>query len=388
MTEFLNNEGRNMLTRLYVRNYRSIEEIELRLSPLTVLVGPNGAGKSNIIDALRFVRDALTIGLENAILNRGGINTLRRWSPKGRPYDIHIELDFTVGGQKATYAFTLGAYHRKDYRVKLERYVEEREQGKFFVYEIREGRWIQAPSSESPQEQELVGAIESSEPQFNLVLPLISKFFSILVGEWFSGVGLYTIYPELFRNPQKSLNTFPLEEKIQNLASVLKGLRKNYSHSFEALVEVLAAVVPGVSDVSVVQAGGYLVTRLHYKDGPVFPLSQESDGTLRLLAMLTALYQYPPLSFVVIEEPELNIHPGALSVLRDVFLEVSERFQLLITTHSPDLLFDLPADALRVVEKVNSVTLVGEIAEVQRQAIAEKLFFPGELMRIEGLRRA
>ena len=106
---------------------------------------------------------------------------------------------------------------------------------------------------------------------------------------------------------------------------------------------------------------------------------------MRLLGLLTALYQSPPRSLLAIEEPELTVHPGALGVLRDALLEISERSQLLVTTHSPDLLYDLPAETLRVVEKVDNITVVGKVAEEQRQAIAKKLFFPGELMRMEEL---
>ena len=81
-----------MITRVQIKNFRSIAEADVTLGPLTVLVGRNGAGKSNFVDALRFVRDALKFGLEGAIAQRNGIGALRRWSSHGRPHEIQITI--------------------------------------------------------------------------------------------------------------------------------------------------------------------------------------------------------------------------------------------------------------------------------------------------------
>jgi predicted ATPase len=105
-----------------------------------------------------------------------------------------------------------------------------------------------------------------------------------------------------------------------------------------------------------------------------------------MLGILTALYQDPPLALITIEEPELAIHPGALGVLCDILLEASTRSQVIITTHNPDLIDRFPSQMLRVIEKVAGITYAGPISSVQLQAVKEKLFSPGELMRIEGLR--
>ncbi len=398
----------SQLTTLHVKNYRSIEDITLNMTPLTVLVGTNGSGKSNLVDVLRFVRDALTIGLENAVLNRGGMDALRRWGRRGRPYDVHIgmEFQFRVPTKKrisliqAEYTFTLASQHG-GYRVKRERYYGQ-DGEHTFGYELKEGDWIQPPYDESISDAESrslpIPRQTRPVPQTNLYLPMSFPFsFSRHVQKFIRGMGFYTIYPNLLREPQKPATPYPLDERGQNLASLLRDLKKRRrgasSGAFTRILEALSIAVEDVNDISVRQAGGYLVTHLHHgEDGPTFPLLQESDGTLRLLGLLTALYQSSTRlatnTLLGIEEPELTIHPGALGVLRDVLLEVSQRTQLLITTHSPDLLYAIPVESIHVVEKVNHITEVGPVAETQRQAIAEKLFAPGELMRIEGLRRA
>ncbi len=118
-----------------------------------------------------------------------------------------------------------------------------------------------------------------------------------------------------------------------------------------------------------------------------FDASQESDGTLRVLGLLAALYQDPPPTLLAIEEPELTIHPGALAVLADVMKEAGGRAQLLLTTHSPDLISRLPVESLRAVEKLDGVTLISDIDETQRMVVEQKLFSAGDLLRLEGLQR-
>ena len=83
------------ITRVALRNYKSIAACDVELQPLTFLVGPNGAGKSNFLDSLRFVADALTFSLDHAIRDRGGINDIRRRSG-GHPNHFSIRLDFTL----------------------------------------------------------------------------------------------------------------------------------------------------------------------------------------------------------------------------------------------------------------------------------------------------
>ena len=148
-----------------------------------------------------------------------------------------------------------------------------------------------------------------------------------------------------------------------------------------------------VTDFQVTQVGGYLVTRLRHSSqedrSPTFELSQESDGTLRILGLLAELFQDPPRTLIAMEEPELTMHPGAMGLLCDVLSESTRRSQILITTHSPDLIARFGADELRVVEKVEGSTVIGEVDEAQRTAINERLFSPGDLLRLDGsLRRA
>jgi predicted ATPase len=119
-----------------------------------------------------------------------------------------------------------------------------------------------------------------------------------------------------------------------------------------------------------------------------FEASQESDGTLRVLGILVALFQEPPPSLIVIEEPEITVHPGVLGTLADLISEASQkRSQVIITTHSPDLISKFDPKNLRVVEwNYQDGTTIAPVDETQLEIINDKLFTSGDLLRIEGLR--
>lgn len=382
-----------MITRLRVKNYRSLADINIKFEPLTVLVGTNGSGKSNIVDVLRFIRDALVRGLDSAILDRNGMSALRRWSAKGAPYDVQVHLNLDTPEWTGEYGFTLGRKRREEYQVKWEKIsitqkLDNKRKSKSSIIEIKNEKILQISEDIKRLLYKFFDFSSSSLAMSRMWIPPFHQIY-----HFFREFGFYTIYPDTIRLLQNPANPYPLNEKGENLASMLRELKKSKRPEVKEMLKALKKVVEDITDYSVQQVGGYLVTRLHHippkgKDrSPTFPLAQESDGTLRMLGILTALYQVPHRSLIGIEEPELTIHPGALSVLCDILQEAKLRSQILITTHSSELISHFPAEVLRVVEKIDGITKVGPIKESQRSAIQEKLFLPGELMVMEGLQR-
>jgi predicted ATPase len=379
-----------IISRIQVKNYRSLADIDLSLHPLTVLVGPNSSGKSNLVDVLRFVRDAIRRDLDAAILDRGGMSSIRRWSASGRPPDVQIHVFVVDESWSGEYGFILGSERDRGYQVKREKLKLKDGNGDAIDWETKDGRWARPPQLPEVMRRGMPTEWAASD----LFLPKLAFLDGILeeMTQFLHNMSFYTIYPDVLREPQKPLYAHVLEERGFNLASVLRNIKEQDDHFAETAIRAaLEKVVPGVDDFAVSQVGGYLVTRLHRRaadgTGPAFELASESDGTLRMLGILTALYQQPPRSLLAIEEPELTIHPGALGALCDALQEASLRSQVIITTHSPDLINRFSADNLVVVEKEDGVTKAGPVNENQRRAIAEKLFAPGELMLIDGLRR-
>lgn len=389
------------LTRVWARNFRSIRDLDLDLGSLTVLVGPNASGKSNVLDVLRFIKNTFESNLDSAIGTRQGIVALRRSSPGGGTRDVEIGIEVELPKFRMRYSFVLGS-RSGVYRVK-------REQGKFTStsgrdliaeFEIKEGRVVKPKDLNYP----LFDTSELSLQKFaHVLLPIrinqvdfprdsditVEDYYGALVT--IGGMRFYRLFPDAMREPSKPLNERALFEDGSNLASVLRAMVKSKSRMIEEINGNLGQVVPGLKGLDVQQSGGFLIVKIRHGVGhnssrvSTFDLTQESDGTVRLLGLLTAFYQEGYASLIGLEEPELTVHPGALPVLADVMVEASSRTQVVATTHSPDLIDRLPIESLRAVEMRNGCTEVGPVSQAQSKAVVNGLFTSGELHSMEGL---
>ena len=420
------------IARVWAKNFRSIEHAELVLGPLTVLVGPNASGKSNLLDVLGLLSDAARDGLETAVNRRGGIDSVGRRSPDGKI--LGPEIGFEYESQEGTlkYGFALNRRRGGEYRIKHEiaRLESSESEGKPSEIAISNGR-LAKPSirrrlnltEEGGQSTSAASIIKqliakSGGKDLQLISPEPSPVTSLLAfllpfshpvqespgfrlhhslviaRDSLAKIGLYHVFPNSLRDPQRVADSYPLIGSGENLASILRVMIQKKSRFFPELKSALTFAVPGVIDIRVVSAGSYYVVELkHERDagtekGSWFDLSHESDGTIRLLAMLTALFQDPAPSLICLEEPELAIHPGAMAVLSDTMVEAALRGQVLVATHSPDLIDRLPIDSIRAVTAEDGSTRVGKVADHQLKSVREDLFSPGELHSMEGLQPA
>jgi predicted ATPase len=165
----------------------------------------------------------------------------------------------------------------------------------------------------------------------------------------------------------------------------------------ERLVEMVGKVVPGITGASHKPVGKKETIEFRQlvagsKDAWRFDAENMSDGTLRALGVLVALFQ-PPASdgravrVVGIEEPETALHPGAAAVLRAALFEASRNTQVIVTSHSPDLLDDkkISADSIVSVTSRAGETILGSMDEASRTSIRDHLFTAGELLRLNQL---
>jgi len=369
-----------MITEVTISNYKSLGEgVRLPLGAMTALVGANGSGKSNSADAFRFVAESLTVGLEAAIASRHGINAVRRWS-SGRPNNVSIQMQIQEKAFSGSYAFTLGGSSVEDYRVKAEEAViiwKDKSSDKF---RLVEGKWKEGPSDLRPKVtgQSLALTLMAGDERF---APLAGALKNICV---------YAVFPDTLREPQKPDPVKPMKQHGENWETTLQGLSSNGGAG--ELRAGLAKLTGDVRDFRVRQIGGYLnaeflhdTPRRRVKDRQKwFECAQESDGTLRVAGIITALVQEPPLTLIGIEEPELTVHVGAIPLLYDYLKQASRREQVLLTTHSIELLERLDVDDIRVVERRNGVTSLARVRQDQRDTVKQRLMTVGEIISMEG----
>jgi predicted ATPase len=377
------------ITRVVLKNYKGIAACDVRFGPLTFLVGPNGAGKSNFLDALRFVTDSLRSSLEHALRDRGGINEVRRRSG-GHPNHFGLRLLFSLpSGEVGHYAFRIGARPQGGFEVQDEECKIHSSQalGDTHHFRVKSGNVVES-SQQGPTASidRLYLVSASGLPAFRPIYEALSR------------MGFYSLNPDRIRDLQSPDAGQLLARDGSNITSVLAQLKKHNPGRKQRVEEYLAKVVPGVHgvDVKVVGPKETLEFRQQVagsKDPWRFLAANMSDGTVRALGILVALFQtgngtgaHVPL--VGIEEPEIALHPAAAGLLLDGLREASRSTQVIVTSHSPDLLDDqqLDADSLLAVYAEAGSTHIAALDQAGRTAVLNRLYTPGELLRLNQMR--
>lgn len=373
--------------RVVLKNYKSIADADIELRPLTMLVGANGSGKSNFVDALRITTDALNTNLENALRERGGISEVRRRS-RGHPTHFGIRLDLNLGdGWTGSYAYSVSG---KESRPRVSREECHIERGaRRFSYSVQDGKVEILPKGGTlPPFTVATNSLALS------VLGTLPPFQ--VVRDGLGSMGFYSLNPQAVRELQDPDPGSLLRRDGGNLAAVIRTITNEDPSSMGRIIDYLSTVVPGSRDVSVRSLGPKDTIEFRQDvEGDSNPwkflAANVSDGTLRALGVLTAAFQdagsTAGIPLIAIEEPETAIHPGASTRLMDALLEAATTKQVLLTTHSPDLLNHqaLDVDSLVAVEASGGRTSLGPITQSLRNAVTQQLFTPGELLRLEQL---
>ena len=378
-----------LVRKVGLRNYKSIAECDVDLSDLTILVGRNGAGKSNFVDALRLTAQSLQSGLEYAIRERGGIGEVRRRSgghPNHFAISLRIKIDEVTNG---LYHFQIGAQEKAGFYV-------QREEAVISHADLTETHFRREKDSVVDKSEDLTAVPRVVGDAF-LLAQLSGNASMRPLYEALTGMTLYNINPAAIRVPQRHDRGDVLEHSGLNIAGVIKRLRDDQPDALDRIQTYLSRIVPGIESVEYASLRHFETLEFRQKVQEnkhpwMFPAAAMSDGTLRSLGVLAALFQFKhdgrqSPSLVAIEEPESTIHPAAAAVLMGALEEASVHAQVLVTTHSPDL---LDTDAARrgsllAVASLDGVSNIAPVDEAALSAIQEGLYTPGELLRQDQL---
>jgi len=362
-----------------IRNFKSIGQLSVSLEPFTVLVGPNGSGKSNFIDALAFVKDCLADSLESAFRKRGGIGAVRRRSA-GHPTNIEISMIMDLGDNlSASYSFKISAKFEKKFTVAFEQCKVHGLFEKEHEFKIEEGEFVkEIPGIRPKVSLDRLGLYAASATE---------EFRPVY--DFLTSMRFYSIIPKELRELQESGQEDYLNREGSNAAAILRRLRKDdqLSWRYERLCNLLSKVVKGIKRVEYHPVGQKETIQIKQdvgtKDPWTFDALNMSDGTLRILGLLLAVYQPGFHSVIAIEEPEATVHPAVTELIIEVLMDASNERQVLITTHSPDILdFKYLKDSqIKIVTIENYSTLIAPLSDSSREAIQKHLYTPGELLR-------
>lgn len=344
-----------------VRNYRALKQVSLRgkrgLRPLTVFLGPNGSGKSTLFDVFAFLSECFAGGLRKAWEKRGRFKELRT---RGAEEPITITLKYR---EKPT-----GRYKSPVMTYKLA--IDEDRDGPFVAEESlawTRSHWAGRPfafinmrcgkgeaiSGEAPDQEDTRIPIELVDRE-SLAISTLGQFKDhprvSALRRFITGWHLSYLTLELTRGTPESGAQEHLSQSGDNLANVMQYLQERHPDRLAQILNILTSRVPRLETVDpIVLPDGRLLLRL--KDVPFeepILAKYASDGTMKMLAYLTVLYDPDPRPLVGIEEPENHLHPRLLPELCEECRKASGRSQLMITTHSPFFVNGLRPDELWV----------------------------------------
>jgi predicted ATPase len=317
---------------LSIAGYKSIRELRnFELRDLNVLIGANGAGKSNFINLFRMLAEMYEQGLQLYVQTQGGPDALLHFG-RETTERLHAEFYFANNGYKFDLVPTT------DNRLIFER-------------EISWFGGVYYPGNSSA----VLGS-GHDESKLKTATDKYSPYVRDSISNWrvyhFHDTG------EKARVKQRHAanDNLRLKSDAANLAAYLRRLHQEYPDYYQRIVDAIRLMAPYFDDF--IQRPGepeFIELEWRQRGKPDTPLKANllSDGTLRFICLATLLLQPVALlpSTILIDEPELGLHPYAISVLTDIFRQVSEQRQLIVSTQSVELVNELSPEDIIVVDQ-------------------------------------
>ncbi len=323
---------------LSVSGYKSIRELkDFKLNNLNVLIGANGAGKSNFINLFRLLNEMYEEQLQLYVQKQGGPDALLHFG-RGTSDRLHAEFYFSANGYKFDLVPTLD-----------NRLVFELEQSWFggVFYKTSSSATLGTGHAESKLK-------EATDGYSAYVRPSVSNWRVYHFHD--------TSDTAKVKQRHAANDNLRLKPDAANLAAYLRMLKEKHEAAYRRIVETIQLVLPFFNDF--VHRPGepeYVELEWMQKGKPDTPFKAHmlSDGSLRFICLATLLLQPVWLlpDTLLIDEPELGLHPYAIAILVDIFKQVAEGKQLIVSTQSVELVNALsPQDVIVVDQEAGAST--------------------------------
>lgn len=379
------------ISKIIIKRFRSFPSAVFEMDNPVFVVGRNGSGKSNLANVFDFVAKAMSSPLQAVFDGVGGISAVRnRSSVKSAPPNMGLAFEFGAfnGVEGGRFAFEVRALPNYGFRIVHEQCVVRTKNGARWWFDRGD------TSKENAWNSNAAGLTPALEPTA-LALPLVGgdeRFAPVF--KLLGAMRVYSIEPAKLREMQDPDSGLALKSDGSNAASVLQELtRDRASQTRDEIHQFLEAIAPGTSSVVPKKHGNKLSMTFTQTWGEdkskrlSFDAFSMSDGTLRSLGLIMAIFQKPSPSVLVIEEPEATIHPGALGAVLDLIRRASRTMQVVVTTHSPELLDAnwITDQNLRIVSWQEGASHLLLPSAATREAMRSHLMGAGELLRSNAL---
>ena len=378
-----------VIKKIKVTNFKSFGNLEIELGNFNVLIGPNAAGKSNFVHIFEFLRDIVSSGLNNAVSMQGGVEYLRNiniGSSERLSINVVSTQEFGLLARRlrenlietkiyeTIYEFALKFNKRgsgfriaedkliqKCKFVRLDRpgkKIKEKEilgDGEIIIFSTN-GKVkidLNIPERVPLKKEDIFPPFLPEEKLPNRTLLLETSYFLIRLLEGiFRDISIYDFDPKLPKKATPITGKAELEEDGSNLSIILKNITEN-KEKRRKLFNLVKDLLPFVENLDVEKfADKSLLFKLQetYFKNQYLPASLISDGTINITALIIALY-FEKKPLVIIEEPERNIHPYLISKVVDMMKDASQKKQIIVTTHNPEIVKHAGLDNILLVSR-------------------------------------
>lgn len=324
------------LKELKVKNFKSIRDQTLRLGPLNVFIGGNGSGKSNLVGVFHFLNRVVSGDLQNYTGETGGADSILHFGRKQSP-SLSIELEFVQGN------------NANGYSLELRPTAEDR-----FIFSS-ETFWFHDRKYPNP----LTNFLGSGHRE--ALIPQSDEYIARYVRGDLDSYRIYHFHDTSSSARVKQTGNVDDNRRLQtdagNLAAFLYLLDQKHPGHFQNIEDTVRQIAPFFE--------GFRLKptelnpdkiRLEWKEKgneSYFNAQALSDGTLRFICLATLLLQPIMPAVILLDEPELGLHPAAISLLADLLESATQRTQVLVATQSVTLVNQFTPESVWVVERDN-----------------------------------
>ncbi|RVU83532.1 recombinase RecF [Leucothrix sargassi] len=334
------------LSKLSVSGFKSIRELkDFELRDLNVIVGANGAGKSNFIQVFRMLQAMVDQGFGKFVRERGGADNFLFNGPKITDA-VNIQFDFdsqSYSGGVNSYRFQLTPTLSEAFLIDESRKYERSDLTTVW-------RSYGSPSDESRLYE------ERDEKAAGGQYPGVGYYVYKSISQWM----VYHFHDTSSSAPMRRSEIIEdnrrLRSDASNIAPFLLKLKNEDDPSYQEIIDAVRLIIPFFDQfrLDVLQFGESEKVKLSWQQkGSDFPMQPYhlSDGSIRFICLATALLQPSPPYTVIIDEPELGLHPAAINILAELIQAASKRTQVIVATQSPALIDQFAIDDVVVVNR-------------------------------------
>jgi len=346
---------------IQIKGYRVLADVTLDLHPLTVMIGPNGCGKTSLLDVFHLLKEASQERLDSAISSQGGITALLTYIPDV-PSRLEIALQVDVASPRSpepiSYRFVLEPL-ALGYAISLERlewhfdstkpqpyrYIDANKNAVYYIDPEQKGP--RPPDWDYNPRELALAQVPRMYVEPETLRNTLSKTLYL---------SFLDVRPDaVVRRPQALTPATLPGRNGEALFAALYNMRESRASRpfYERVEETLHLAFPDFDHLELRVVGAGQITLAWHEKSLTVPLypTQLSEGTLRFLWLATALLSPEPPPLILIDEPEISLHPELLQILAALMRDASARTQLLVATHSSDLIRWLRPDEVVVIDK-------------------------------------